>query len=298
MAVTLLDYAALKRGGIMRQVTQGLFSLRLHVIAGNLDAKSLRAVAEIAERHGNGAVHVTSRQGIEIPFVPLEHIEAVRSELAAAGLELGACGPRVRTVTGCQGAAVCPHGLVETKAVCEAIDKHFAGLELPHKLKFGVSGCRNSCLKPQENDIGLMGVTEPTVDCQTCDGCMVCAASCESDAIDSSGAHPVIDPDACSQCGNCIASCPTDSMRAGRNGFVLYLGGRIGKSPKLGERFGPLLTEIPEVLRVLDALVALYRECGQKSERFGVMLDRLPREQVEELIHRARTAATATERTA
>lgn len=298
MAVTSLDYAALKRGGIMRQVTPGLFSLRLHVVAGNLDAARLRAVAEIAERHGNGTVHITSRQGIEIPFVPLEHIEAVRGALAAAGLELGACGPRVRTVTGCQGAAVCPHGLVETRDICEAVDRRFAGLELPHKLKFGVSGCRNSCLKPQENDIGLMGVTEPAVDAQTCDGCMVCAASCESDAIDTSGAHPVIAPAACGQCGNCIASCPTDSMRAGRRGFALYLGGRIGKSPKLGERFGPLLTDIPEVMRVLEALVGLYRECGQPSERFGLMLERLPREKVEALIERARTAPAAAEHTA
>ncbi|MBI5543395.1 MAG: coenzyme F420 hydrogenase, partial [Deltaproteobacteria bacterium] len=128
----LIDHAALKRGGLMPQVTPGLFSLRLRLVAGDLDASRLRAIADIAQRHGNGSVHLTSRQGIEIPFVPLEHIEAVRGELAAAGLELGACGPRVRTVTGCQGAAVCPHGLVETKAICEAIDRHFAGMELPH----------------------------------------------------------------------------------------------------------------------------------------------------------------------
>ncbi len=283
-----IDYAALKRGGIMRQVTQGLFSLRLHVVAGGLDAARLRAIAAIAEKHGNGSVHITARQGIEIPFVPHDRIDAVRRELASAGMELGACGPRVRTVTGCQGAAVCPHGLVETRELAEVIDRHYAGMELPHKLKFGVSGCRNSCLKPQENDIGLMGAAEPVVDEPTCDGCMVCATSCESEAIDSSGTLPRIDPAACTQCGNCIASCPTDSMHTGRKGWALYLGGRIGKEPKLGERFGPLLGDIPEIIRVLDTLVALYRDQGRKSERFGVMLDRLPKESVESLIERAR----------
>ena len=45
---------------------------------------------------------MTSRQGIEIPFVNFEDIEEVKAELAKGGVKPGVCGPRVRTVTACQ----------------------------------------------------------------------------------------------------------------------------------------------------------------------------------------------------
>ena len=283
-----IDYPSLKRGGVMRQTTPGLFVARLHVVAGNLDAAALEAIAGIARRHGDGTVHLTSRQGVEIPHVPYARVEALRAELKQAGLELGACGPRVRTVTGCQGSAVCVHGLVETRGLCEEIDRRFAGRELPHKLKFGVSGCRNSCLKPQENDLGIMGAVEPGLRAAGCTSCMACVAACESLALFGDGLHPLVDLERCNHCGNCIASCPSDAMVEDRKGYVLYLGGRIGRAPKLGERYGGLFADVAGLMRALEALVELYRREGRGGERFGVMLERLDRREVEALIERMR----------
>jgi len=286
-----LDFAALKRGGIMRQVEPGRFSLRLHVVAGSLDSAKLRAVAEAADRYGRGEVHLTARQGVEIPHVLHENIGDVRRALAAVGLELGACGPRVRTVTGCQGAAVCPHGLVETGELCMRIDREFAGQELPHKLKFGVSGCVNSCIKPQENDIGVMGAVEPTIRLDDCNGCMVCESVCETGALTEEDGFPRIDAAKCSLCGECIAACPTDTI-AGRRGYALHLGGRIGRHPKLGERFGGLVPGMDELFRAFHALLALYRAKGRRSERFGAMLDRLDRASIESLVEGALRGAS------
>ena len=31
------------------------------------------------------------------------------------------------------------------------------GHDLPHKFKFGVTGCQNNCLKAEENDVGIKG---------------------------------------------------------------------------------------------------------------------------------------------
>ena len=62
-----VDYAALKKGGYMRQKQKGYGSLRLAVIGGNLTAENIKKVAEVAEKYGRGYVHMTSRQGIEIP---------------------------------------------------------------------------------------------------------------------------------------------------------------------------------------------------------------------------------------
>lgn len=82
-----VDYAALKKGGFMRQKQKGCFSLRLAVVGGNLTAENIKTVAEVAEKYGHGYVHMTSRQGIEIPFIKVEDINVVKEELAKAVLE-------------------------------------------------------------------------------------------------------------------------------------------------------------------------------------------------------------------
>ncbi len=62
--VQKVDYAALKKGGYMRQKQKGYGSLRLAVIGGNLTAENIKKVAEVAEKYGRGYVHMTSRQGL------------------------------------------------------------------------------------------------------------------------------------------------------------------------------------------------------------------------------------------
>ena len=42
------DYAALKKGGFMRQKQKNCFSMRLKVVGGQVTAGQLAAVAEIA----------------------------------------------------------------------------------------------------------------------------------------------------------------------------------------------------------------------------------------------------------
>ena len=70
-----VDYAALKKGGFMRQKQKNHFSLRLAVVGGNLTAENLKIIAEVAEKYGKGYVHMTSRQGIEIPFINFDDID-------------------------------------------------------------------------------------------------------------------------------------------------------------------------------------------------------------------------------
>ena len=76
-----VDYATLKKGGFMRQKQKNNFSLRLAVVGGNLTAKQLAKIAEVAEKYGDGHVHLTSRQGVEIPFIKLDQIDEVKAEL-------------------------------------------------------------------------------------------------------------------------------------------------------------------------------------------------------------------------
>ena len=77
-----VDYATLKKGGFMRQKQKNNFSLRLRTVGGHMSAEQLAKVAEVAEKYGEGYVHLTSRQGVEIPFIKLDQIEEVKNALA------------------------------------------------------------------------------------------------------------------------------------------------------------------------------------------------------------------------
>ena len=63
-----VDYSTLKKGGFMRQKQKNNFSLRLRVVGGNVTAKQLAKIAEVSDKFGDGHVHLTSRQSVEIPF--------------------------------------------------------------------------------------------------------------------------------------------------------------------------------------------------------------------------------------
>ena len=80
------DYAVLKKGGFMRQKQKNNFSLRLRVVGGNLTAKQLAKIAEVSDKFGDGYVHLTSRQSVEIPFIKLDDIDEVKAALAKVTL--------------------------------------------------------------------------------------------------------------------------------------------------------------------------------------------------------------------
>ena len=172
------DYATLKKGGWMRQKQKNNFSLRVRVVGGNLTATQLAKIAEVAEKYGEGYAHLTSRQSVEIPFIKLENVEDVKAALAEGGVEPGVCGPRVRTITACQGEAVCPSGCIDTYALAKELDDRYFARELPHKFKFGVTGCQNNCLKAEENDVGIKGAIKVKWLEDKCIGCGLCAKTC------------------------------------------------------------------------------------------------------------------------
>ena len=221
------DYAALKKGGFMRQKQKGCFSLRLKVVGGNLTAENIAVIAKVAEKYGKGYVHMTSRQSVEIPFIQLADVEIVKAELAAGGVQTGVCGPRVRTITACQGSEVCPSGCIETYELAKEIDERYFGRELPHKFKFGITGCQNNCLKAEENDFGIKGGLEVTWVKEDCIFCGVCEKACREGALTIKEDKILFDRSKCNHCGRCVKACPTDVWK-GESGYIVSFGGLFG----------------------------------------------------------------------
>lgn len=285
MAQTV-DYAALKKGGFMRQKQKGYFSLRLQVVGGNLTAENIRTVSEVAEKYGHGYVHMTSRQGIEIPFIRFEDIEEVKAELLKGGVKPGVCGPRVRTVTACQGSEVCPSGCIDTYELAKELDKRYFGRELPHKFKFGVTGCQNNCLKAEENDLGVKGGMVVSYDKAACINCGVCVKACREGALTATEDGIVLDAQKCNNCGRCVKSCPVDAWK-GERGYIVSFGGLFGNKIYKGENIVPIIKDKETLFRVADAAIKFFEDNAKAGERFRLTLQRVGEEKFEQVIKEA-----------
>ncbi|MDR1625729.1 MAG: 4Fe-4S binding protein [Spirochaetia bacterium] len=271
-----VDYAALKKGGFMRQIQKDKFSMRLKVIGGQLRAEQLFKIAEVAKKYGKGYVHLTSRQGVEVPFISTGDIEEVKKDLASADVKVSVCGPRVRTVTACQGSAVCPSGAIETTALAEELDARYFGKQMPHKFKIGITGCKNNCLKAEENDFGIKGGIFPEWKSAACTFCGLCAAVCPAGAIALDREKPSLSfaGGACVYCGKCAKTCPSDAWQ-GKGGYLLSFGGMFGNEIKEGLHLLPLVFDKEKVLKAADVAVRFYQANGKAGERFGRTLMRV-----------------------
>ena len=265
----------LKAAGFMKQKEKDLFSVRLRVVGGYIKAEQLPKLAEICRRFGNGYVHLTARQGIEIPFVNFNDFERIREELLKIGLEVGACGPRVRTVTACQG-EICSHGLINAQELGKKIDEKFFGQGgLPHKFKIGVTGCPNACLKPVENDLGIMGVVEKDFREDKCNLCRLCVEVCPVGAIEIKDDILHYDRSKCIGCGDCIFVCPQEAWEKRRSGYRVYVGGKMGKFPHLGHKGFDFIESEGKMLQIVEKTLDFYKAKGKKGERFAETIDRI-----------------------
>ncbi len=264
----------LSRMGMIEQRQEGLFALRLHTVAGDLSAEQIKRIAEVAQKYGRGQIHLSTRQDIELHFVEKMFIDSARKELEQAGIAMGATGPTVRTVAACPGNATCKRGMIETKEIARRLDDAYFGEEMPHKFKISVTGCPNNCAKATENDVGVMGGIEPRWQKSECFNCGACVYACPVGAITPVDGEYTTDREKCINCGTCVSGCPNAAWTSSRRGYMLWIGGTMGKWPRFATRLPGILGK-DDLLSLIDRAIGYYKANGRKNERFGHAIDRI-----------------------
>lgn len=267
--------------------TADKFNGRVITRNGKITAEEARTIAEAAELFGSGEVTMTSRMTMEIQGVPFDSIEPLREYLMQAGLETGGTGSKVRPVVSCKG-TTCQYGLIDTFGLSEEIHERFfhgyADVKLPHKFKIAVGGCPNNCVKPDLNDLGIIGQRIPQVDLEKCRGCKICRIekNCPIKVAKVENGKIVIDENACNHCGRCVGNCPFHAIEDYTNGYRIYIGGRWGKRVAQGRYLDKVFTDKNEVLDIVEKAILLFREQGNTGERFADTVARLGFENVQE----------------
>jgi NAD(P)H-nitrite reductase large subunit len=132
------------------------FAIKPHIPGGIIQPEKLITIANVAKKYGL-VLKITSAQRIAIVGIQEKDIDNIWNEL---DMKRAAIGPRVRSIKICIGTTFCKKGQQDSVGIGLKLDQKYHGMELPSKLKMGVSGCMNSCSEPVTKDIGIMGTSK------------------------------------------------------------------------------------------------------------------------------------------
>ena len=271
--------------GFLNNKGTDLFNGRIITVNGKITSEQTKVIAEAAQKYGSGEVEFTTRLTVEVRGIHHDNIEAFREYIAQAGLETGGTGSLVRPVVACKG-TTCQYGLYDTFALSEKIHERFYKgyhtVKLPHKFKIATGGCPNNCVKPDLNDLGVIGQRVPEIDLAKCKGCKVCQVqnNCPIQAAKLTDGKIRIDLAGCNHCGRCVGKCPFGAVNESISGYKVYIGGRWGKKVAEGRALDKVFTLEEEVVEVVERAILFFRDEGISGERFADTIARLDRKSV------------------
>ena len=263
-----------------------VFNARVITKNGKITAQQHRIIAEASEKYGSGVVTMTVRLTLEIQGVKYENIQPLIDFLAAHGLSTGGTGKRVRPVVSCKG-TTCQYGLIDTFGLSEKMHKRFyeemRGVTLPHKFKIAVGGCPNNCVKPDLNDIGIIGQRVPLPMDELCRNCKACEKTCPIHAAHVEEGKFRPDTEKCNSCGRCVKACPFTAIDC-IDGYKITIGGRWGKRVAQGNALHKIFTSEEEVVKTVEKAILFFRDQGIPGERFSDTIARVGFDCAEKMI--------------
>ncbi len=144
----------LEKGAILQRDKE-TYAIAPHIPGGITDTATLRKICDVADKYKVQAVKLTSAQRIALVGVREEELDDIWKDLAQTpGAAIGLC---VRSVKICPGTTFCKRGVQDSVGLGLKIDSIYHAMELPNKMKMGVSGCMLSCSEVWVKDIGVMG---------------------------------------------------------------------------------------------------------------------------------------------
>jgi ferredoxin-nitrite reductase len=143
--------------GVYPQKQNGLNYIGATVPVGQMTARQMERIADIADSYGNGEIRLTVWQNFILPNVPDAFVQTASKALTKLGFDTKESAVRSGFVA-CTGNKYCKFAASDTKghaiAIMDYLDKRVK-LDKPVNIHF--TGCANSCAQHFMGDIGLLG---------------------------------------------------------------------------------------------------------------------------------------------
>jgi dissimilatory sulfite reductase (desulfoviridin) alpha/beta subunit len=243
------------KGGVITERDPDYCTVRLRAPAGVFSVDQIRGIAALAKKYGKGTVHSTTRQTLEIPHVRAADLKKLAKGLEKNGTPVGSEKDEIVNIIACPGTERCKFANIDSVSLAKKIDVKLFGKEMPVKMRIAISGCPNACTSPMLNEIGIVGRIKPVrTNERLCTGCGNCVYYCKESAIKIKNGISVLDENKCVQCGVCVQSCHYDLVKPEHRHYLITVGGRRGRHPRIGRNLLTVETE-EEVLIVIEKIV-------------------------------------------
>ncbi|MDR3101796.1 MAG: nitrite reductase [Methanocalculaceae archaeon] len=233
----MADPALYLKGGVIPERDNEHYIIRLRIPAGLLGVEALGGIAIIAKKYGIITTHLTTRQTIELLHVGPEMLDKLLADLEKNGTPIGAERNEVVNVTSCLGTNNCKYAVIDSVSLAKKLDKKHFGKEMPVKVRIAISACPNGCTSERLNEIGVTGLRRPVRNEGLCTGCGTCRHYCREHAIIIENGKLRLNQEDCMLCGFCIHACHFQYINFEDALYLITLGGRRGRHPKIGRTF-------------------------------------------------------------
>jgi dissimilatory sulfite reductase (desulfoviridin) alpha/beta subunit len=271
------------KGGVITERDPDLTTVRIRAPAGMLTIEQLRGIAKIAKKYGTGVIHCTIRQTIEIPHVNPTRLKRLAQQLEKNGTPVGSEKDEIVNIISCPGTERCKYANIDTISLARKIDEKLFGKEMPVKMRIALSGCPNACTSPMLNEIGIIGRIRPVRTPGLCTGCGSCVYYCKERAIKIRNGISELNEEKCVQCGMCVKSCSFNLLKSAHSHFLITVGGRRGRHPKIGRELMTVETE-EQVLFAIDKIIDWVYRRAWSGRLLSEQLDELHFEKFQEEI--------------
>jgi len=142
------------RGAILQR-DRKTYAIVPRTPVGLVSPEVLEAISSVVRKYDIPITKITSGQRLALVGMKREEVDMVWHDLK---MEVGpAVELCVHYVQACPGTEVCKFGIRDSLAMGLKLEELYVGMDLPAKVKIGVSGCPFCCAESYVRDIGLIG---------------------------------------------------------------------------------------------------------------------------------------------
>jgi NAD(P)H-nitrite reductase large subunit len=142
------------RGAILQR-DKTTYAIVPRTPVGLVSPEVLEAISRVVRKYNIPITKIVSGQRLALVGIKKEDVDPVWHDLKMdIGQAVELC---VHYVQACPGTAVCRYGMQDSLGLGLELEEKFLDMDLPAKVKMGVSGCPMCCGESFVRDIGLIG---------------------------------------------------------------------------------------------------------------------------------------------